>query len=822
MAKASTPSRGAGSSARRDPQREALPPKRRWWRVAKWGGALAFVGAVVAATTVALVLWMYGRDPNLPAIDKLSDYHPKQVTQILDANDRRIGELGTMRRTLVSFDKIPPVVVDAFIAAEDNNFMQHAGVDYFGMLRAVLANLRAGHAKEGASTITQQVVKNLLLGSQRTFKRKIQEVILARRLEHALTKQEILTIYLNEIDFGHNTYGVQEAARLYFGKDISAVNVGEAAVLASLPKEPEALYRAIVMQKDPKRAKDRQIYVLNQMVKIGKLSQPDAQKWIDAPIQVVKQPFPEMGSAPEWVELVHKELAAGRSDAEIDALGGTVRTTLDPSLQAIGQRALQAGLRAVDRRHGIGRPSRQVKPDKVDAEIAKLAGKLPKDGPATRTVYEAVVTGVREEAQQLELDLGKWPATLALGGADDERYNPADDDGKTKTPGARFKRGDVVQVVLAPAPAAAGKSNKQEAPHVVFAPGPEGAIVILDVHSRKVRALVGGYASRAGGFDRATMAHRQAGSSFKPIVYATAFDQAATSQCHANDPNLATFCGTPATVINDAPEAIDKWRPKNFESGEFLGPVRLRTALAKSINTVSIRLAGETKPENIVAMAHKLGVKSELPTTISLALGAGEVTPLELTNALATLADGGIALPPKFIDAIDGKATAEAQGDPAIKPEVAYVITNTMQSVVTEGTAAKVGQSLKIPIAGKTGTSNDARDTWFIGLTPDYAIGVWVGYDDNRPMPGEQGAKVAAPVYIDIMKAMNPPAKAFPRPPHVVEVTIDRATGLLAPDGAPKDTTMTEVFVEGTQPTEVAPKPGEATEGNSGTREYTD
>ena len=822
-----------------------------WISLVKWSLISAIAAAALGCATIALVFWMYGRDPALPNISKLEDYHPKQVTVILDANDRRIGELFTVRRTFVPYAKIPPLVVDAFVAAEDNRFWTHGGIDYTGMARAFLANLRAGHAREGASTITQQVVKNLLLTPERSFRRKIQEIILARRLEKALTKEEILTIYLNEINLGRGRYGIQEAARFYFGKDVSQLDVGEAAVLASLPKEPEKLGKALVSMRTSTKvtptmlyAKERQKYVIGKLVEMGKLTPLEGQKWKDAKIQIIAKPFPELGSSPEWVDLVRKELVAEKGDAAIDA-GGTVRTTMQPDLQEDAQRALQAGLRALDKRHGIGRAARTVKADKVEAELAKLAKRRGSAEPSPKETYEALVTAVHDDDGELEVDLGKWPATIQLGGEDDARYNPPDDGGqkgsesanagergKVKTPSERFKVGDVVDVVVPVAPAkkqddddddrAAPAKLDHGARRVTFASGAEGAVVIMDVKTRKVRALVGGYTSKIAGFDRATMAKRQPGSSFKPIVYTAAFERAEAAKCHANDPTQKLVCATPGTLVNDAPEVFDLWRPKNFETGEYLGPVRLREALAKSINTVSIRITYDIKPETVVGMAHRLGIKSDLPNEMSLALGAGEVTPLELVNAYATLADGGVAAEPKFIDAFDGKATPPAKGEQVLAPEIAYVITDTMRSVVTEGTAAAIGAKLKAPIAGKTGTSNDARDTWFIGMTPDYVIGVWIGYDDNRSMPGEQGARVAAPVFLDIAKQMNLPNKPFPRPPHVVDATIDRQTGLLAPEGAPKATTLGEVFVEGTQPTDVAPKPGEVTEGSSVTGEYGD
>jgi penicillin-binding protein 1A len=794
-----------------------------WLAIIKWLVLLGVLGAALAAGTTAFVFWMYGRDQSLPDYAKLSDYHPKQVTTITDGNDRRIGEIFSERRTVVLYDKVPPIVVDAFVAAEDNKFWTHGGVDYWGMFRAFVTNLRAGHTKQGASTITQQVVKTFLLTPERTFKRKIQEIILARRLETSLTKQEIMTLYMNQIYFGHGRYGIEEAARFYFGKHVGQLNIGEAALLAGLPQSPEK----ISPRKNPRRAKERQTYVLNQLAAMQKITIAEAQKWIDAPIQIVKEPFPDLGSAPEWVDLVKRELVRqnGGNEAALETLGATVRTTLDPSLQAVAQKALQHGLHAVDKRHGVGRPVRTIKAEKVDAEIARLTKKLPHGGPVAKDSYEAVVTQVSDDDHEIAVDLGGYQAAVVLGGDDDARFNPPDGDGKTKKPSERFKPGDVVSVILPPAPAARKPSDDDDdeprpkkaaaitpkhAKHrVVFSPGPEGAVVIIDVKSRKVRALVGGYASKVAGFNRATMAHRQPGSSFKPFVYATAIDSGKY---------------TPASVVNDAPESFrdfPEWKPKNYETGRYEGPVRLRYALSKSINTVSLQLVYNVKPDAVVAMAKRMGIASPLTPEMSIALGSNEVTPLELTNGVATLAAGGIAAEPQFVDSIDGKPTPAPRGEQVVRPEVAYVTIDMMRSVVTEGTAYPAA-ALKIPIAGKTGTSNDAKDTWFMGLTPDYAIGVWVGYDDNRSMGHEAGGTTAVPVYVEIMKQMNQPAKPFARPAHVVEATIDKKTGLLAPDGAPKGTTMTEVFVEGSAPTEVAPMPDDVTEDNKTKDEYED
>jgi penicillin-binding protein 1A len=819
-ARAPSAGRAAGRPGKA-PRARAARPRRRWLTVIKWLAITGLAAIALLAATIAFVFWMYGRDPRLPRIEKLADYQPKQVTIIQDANDRRIGEIYTERRSYVPYKQIPPIVVDAFVAAEDKSFWTHEGIDYMGMARAFFANLRAGTTKQGASTITQQVVKNFLLTPERTFKRKIQEIILARRLEQSLTKEEIMTLYLNEIYFGGGRYGVQEAARFYFGKDISKLDAGEAAVLASLPKEPETLSKSLRKDQNPQRAKDRQTYVLNQLVKLDKLPADEAQKHIDAPIRIVDRPFPELGSAPEWVDLVRRELES--SGVDIDRGGAVVRTTLDPGLQQLAQRALQSGLRAVDARQKIGRPVRTLKGDKLELELAKLAKRLPSGGPKAKEIYEAVVIAVHDADHELVVDLGKWQAAITLAGPEDVRFDPPDAEGKTKKPSERFKVGDVVEVVLA-APGK-GKSNGQEAEdggpgngkaevkikhaqhRVAFAPGPEGAVVILDVKTRKVRALVGGYASKVAGFNRATMAKRQPGSSFKPFVYAAAIDSGRY---------------TPASVVNDAPEVFDLWRPKNYETGKFEGPVLLRHALKKSINTVAIRMTFDLKPETIAQLANRLGIASVLPKEMSLALGSGEVTPLEMTNAIATFAAGGVAMAPRFVEAIDGTVTPPPQGAQALRPEVAFVVTSMLQSVVTEGTAHRAA-SLKLPIAGKTGTSNESRDAWFVGYTPDYVIGVWIGHDDNRPLgKKETGGTTAVPVFVDILKGMGQPAKPFARPPNVVERLIDRETGLLAPDGAPKGTTLNEVFVEGTQPTEYAPRPGEVTESSSVTGEYAD
>ncbi len=863
--------------------------KSRWWvRLIKWTLITGFVMLLTTFGTAAFVFWYYSRDKTLPDPSSLSEIQHRQVTWIVDRNDQRIGvvygepkvcvkkkgaakteaepppastpigddrvdeAVETIRkqtcesdsdcdkaseckpaehetRTFVPYEKIPKTLIDALIATEDASFWDHSGVDYMGMVRAFWANLRAGKAKQGASTITQQVVKNLLLTPEKSFKRKIQEVIIARRLEKVLTKEEILTLYLNQVNFGNARYGVAEAARFYFGKEADKLDVGECAMLAGLPQSPEAL--APNRKRSQAAAKARQVHVLNRLAEMSEtnpaqlrgkpLSRADAQKWIDAPVKIVEAPFPYLNTAPEWERRVREELLADKCGGKqtcpegelyLDTLGATIRTTLDPKVQEDAQHALQVGLRGVDKRHGYGRVKRSLKSDKAADELRKKLSRVtPESGLVKGETYEAIVTAVHDADRELEVDLGSFKAAVIV---DDDRYMPLDEAGKVLALSTRFKTNDVVDVVWHPD--AAKKPTKHAKHRVAFPQGPQGAVVVLEVKTRKVRALVGGYSIKRGGLNRATDSKRQPGSSFKPYVMAAGIKLGAGKEVD----QAGHIMYTPASLVIDAPDPDDRlgykrWLPKNYESGNFEGPVLLRHALAKSINTVAIRIYNKITPTRILDLTTAVGLDtSKFPTSPALALGAGEVTLLDHTNALTTFAAGGKTAKPVFIDAINGKATEGAVMKQVVEPEVAYVTVDMMRSVVTSGTGAGAAK-LGIPVAGKTGTSNDAKDVWFIGLTPDYAVGVWIGHDEPKSMGRETGGGTAVPVFVDVVKSLKLPAKPFPRPPKVIDLKIDRETGLKAPDGWPKEKTMTEVFVEGTAPTEEA-----TAEGNDVKDEY--
>jgi penicillin-binding protein 1A len=759
---------------RPDKLERATPPRSRRMtialRVLKWTALGGLALTAVLAVTMATLFWVYGSDPALPQIRTLHDYRPKQVVRIVSADGKVIGEIFEERRSYVGLDKIAPTMVQAIIDSEDADFRTHEGLDFKGMIRAFWVNLRSGETKQGASTITQQVVKTFLLSPERTFKRKMQEIILARRLEQSLDKDEILTLYLNQIYFGHGRYGVEEASRFFFGKSAAQLDIGEAALLAGLPQSPERLSPL----KHPEAAKDRQTYVLGQMVRRGHLPQEEAQRWISAPIRVVKETDPYREVAPEVVEIVREELKKKHGD-DILRSGGTVKTTIDAELQANARAALHAGLEALDARHDYRGPLAKLAPDKVEKKLAQLKKVLPAGGPKAGDSYEAVVVSVSDEKVELAVDLGGWKGTVPLG--EKGRYNP-----EGKKPSLRFAANDVVRV----------RRATQDAP-LELDHGPQGAVVVIDPATRRVLAMVGGYAFQPGQFNRALSAKRQPGSAFKPIVYAAAFD---TGQF------------TPATIMNDAPEVYDLWKPKNYEQGKFRGPIRLREALAHSINTIAIRVLHDIGPEKAVDLAHLLGIKEELPKELSLALGSGVVTPLELTNAFTTFATGGRFAEPVFL-LEDGAPPPEVKQ--VMRPEVAYLTTSVMESVVEEGTAT-AAKKLKRRISGKTGTSNSGRDAWFVGFTPDLVAGVWVGFDDMRPLgKGEAGGKAALPIWIDMVKKAleSKSPRMFRPPPGVVTVRIDKKTGKLAAPGQPDSETLDEVFLEGTAPTEVAPAPGE-------------
>lgn len=735
-------------------------------------GAALVVGALLVLGTYAY----FSRD--LPSVSTLRDYKPPQTTRVYDRNKKVIGEIFAERRTVIPMSQVPRHVVLSLLAAEDADFYEHEGLDYNGILRAVGRDIVAGRAAQGGSTITQQVVKVMLLTPERTISRKVRELILARRLENELSKDEILHLYLNHVNFGHGRYGIQEAARYYFAKNASELTLAESAMLAGVPQAPARLSP----RRNPEAAKRRQNYVLSQLEAKREVYWPDLSEAAIARAREEKVepvPVPEgSGSAPEVLAIARRALRTAAGDEALGTGGYEVYTTIDLSLQREARQALQSGLRAVDERQGYRGPFRRAKrkrgPKATERTDALRMGRT----------YIARVTGADDENEKLRLDVAGHPAVLRMRNA--ARYNPGD------RPASAFSRkGDLLPVSIT-------QMGGEEDPAVArLERGPEGAIVVIEPRSRDVLALVGSFAAESG-FNRATQAIRQPGSTFKPIVYARAI------QSHRF---------TAASLVVDAPAVYDEWKPRNYEQWNYQGAVRLRQALARSINMVAIRVVEDIGVHDVAEFARQDGITTKLEEDMALALGASGVKPIELTNAYATFAAGGRWAPTRIVTRIvapDGARVPLEPGEPArdvMSPGEAYVMTSMLRSVVTEGTGAPA-QRLGRAVVGKTGTSNEARDAWFVGYSPSVVAGVWVGFDDQRSLgKRETGTRTALPIWIDVMETADqtPKETDFAMPSGVIVARIDPASGLLAYEG--QEDAFDEVFLSGTAPVDVARPP---------------
>jgi penicillin-binding protein 1A len=788
--------------------------RERIWRVARLvlGGLLA-AGALGLFVLSGLFLY-FGSDPKLPNLKRISDYKPKQQTRVLDRNGKPIGILGGgERRTVVPFETFPKHLINAVVAAEDPKFWEHEGIDYVAFARAAAVNLFSGRAMtgnwgQGGSTITQQVVKSLLLSREKSLRRKFQEMILARRLSQQLSKQDVLTIYLNDINYGEGNYGAESAAQYYFGKSIKDADLGESAFLAGVPQRPERHSP----HKNPEAAKNRQMYVLRQMVEHKYIDKATADKLAKQPIEVQPPSRSETGFAGEAVGAVYKQLAEKYGAEAVPTLGVRVKTTIDLNLQKLARESLERGLENLDQRQGYRGPSGHHDGPKLaqyryELKLAREIGRGGDEGKqaaaaAARSkrplrynlrpirdadVLEGVVDAVKKTADpkqgQLLVDIGGRQGTVDI--SFEHRY--------TRHPKPlldRFRPGDLVRVRLAPE-RRKGNDPSKETP-LALELGPQAAMVVMDPRAREVLALVGGYNYRPGGWDRSQRASRQPGSSFKPFVYAAAIES-------------GKF--TAASMVNDAPEVYDLWKPQNYEKQAFRGPMRLRTAFADSVNTVAIRVLADVGLPPVIDLATRAGITTPMPKDVglSLALGTNTVTPLELANAFATFVAAGERAPWRMVTAVNDEPMAPTEAPAAaMKPETAYVMISLMRSVVEQGTARAAAARIRRPIAGKTGTSSESKDAWFVGFSPDLLAAVWIGFDDAKTLgAGEAGGRTAVPIWTDFMvRALaDRPTRDFTPPPAITTVRIDPATGLLP---APGSEGIDEVFIEGTAPRETA------------------
>lgn len=723
----------------------------------------------------------------LPRVDRLADYKPPIVSQVFGDDGSLVGEFYLERRIVVPVNKMPKKLIQAFVAAEDANFYSHKGIDYFGIVRAAVKNVISMRKKEGASTITQQVTKSMLLTPEKKFSRKIKEAILATRMEERLSKDEILYLYLNQIYLGGGSYGVQVASETYFGKNVDQLNLAEMAMLAGLPKAPNA-YSPI---KHMEKARERQGYVLDRMVKEGYITPVEADYARKTPIVIHPMKKVNNEQSAYFLEHLRIQLEQKYGEDQLYKGGLKIYTTMNAEMQRAAFESLRKGLKEVDKRQGFRGPSKYLDDAAVDAFCSKIEEGIDSAVLKTGETYQGVVVGFNPEKGEALVRVGDRKGVLArknmswagrLGMIN--RYGKPDKGNKSLT------LGSVIDVsVVSPE---AGNEGAQFA--LDQTPDVQAALVSIDPRTGGVKAMVGGYDFKKSQFNRAIQAKRNAGSAFKPIIYSAALDKGFT----------------PASIIDDAeveyPDgAGGVWKPKNYDN-TFRGPVTMREALTYSINIVSVKIMEQIGAQYTAEYARKLGFTSPIPANLALALGAASVSPFELTAAYTVFANKGLLTPQYFINKVtdaEGTVLQETQPQvpiPVISPETAYVITNLMQSVVASGTghrASIIGR----PVAGKTGTTNDAKDAWFIGYIPQLVTGVWVGYDQERSLgAGGSGGQAAAPIWGDFMQkaVIQLPSEDFEAPENVSFVLINPRTGKLAREGTPG--AVMECFIKGTEP----------------------
>ena len=786
--------------------------------------SILLAGLLIGGGGALYALHYYGR--GLPDYQQLADYKPPVVTRVYAGDGRLLAEYATQRRVFVPISAMPRRVIDAFLSAEDKNFYSHSGVDFLGIARAMvtnLVNLGRNRRLQGASTITQQVAKNFLLTNEVSIERKVKEALLAFRIERAFTKDRILELYLNQIYLGMGSYGVAAAALNYFDKSLDDLSIAEAAFLAALPKAPNN-YQPI---RHPVAAKGRRDWVIDRMRDDGYITATEA-AWAKSEPLVMRRGNPaEFVRADYFTEAVRRDLLRRYGEKTLYGGGLSVRTTIDPRLQRIAQRALRRGLSAYDRRHGWRGPVAGIDPGPGWAR--RLVAIAPPPGAAPWRL--AVVLGLDDGAGTIGLSNGArgriplaelvWARAWRKG----QRVGP-----KIRRPADVLAPGDVVLVeVLADkggngdgksAGAGAGDNGAGADFALRQIPDVGGAIVVIDPHTGRVLAMVGGFSYEISQFNRATQAMRQPGSAFKPIVYMAALDDGFT----------------PSSIVDDAPIVIDqgpglpKWKPANYTT-RFYGRSTLRLGLEKSRNLMTVRLARAIGMDRLAEYAKRLGVANDLPRLLPMALGAGETTLLRLTAAYSMIVNGGKRIKPALIERIqdrNGKTIYRRDTRPCpgcrvsrwenqpvpripdtrprvLNADTAYQMVSMLRGVVLRGTGWRL-RNLGWPLAGKTGTTNNDVDAWFMGFSPDLAAGVYVGFDEPRSLGyKETGSRVAAPIFKRFMAGAlaGTPAIPFRIPPGIRLVRIDGDTGLLPGPGTRR--VILEAYKPGTEPTTAAP-----------------
>ncbi|MEZ4754383.1 MAG: PBP1A family penicillin-binding protein [Bdellovibrionota bacterium] len=702
---------------------------------------VSLLGGLAAA---GMVFWGYQyitRD--LPQLSRIEDYQPPAVTKVVSDNGTPIAEFFEERRYPAKLREIPIYVRNAFLAAEDSSFYTHPGIDLLSIFRAFVKNLQQGGMKQGGSTITQQVVKNLLLSSEKKLERKVKEAILSYKLEQRFSKDDILEMYLNQIYFGNGAYGIKAAAKLYFHKELKDVSIAEAAMLAGLPKAPSRYSPTGNFE----RAKQRQRYVLSQMEKAKFISTRSKNDALQEEIKVYKSNTQTILAAPFYVTEVRKRFIEGWKDYDIDTDGLTIETALDLEAYGTAQRAVITGLREVDKRRGWRGPLNPEEKLEQASYLEQFSSKIPKIIQANYP-YPALVTENKNGI--LKVKLAELEGTLDVAKLNwAKRKLNSDESVAWIKPNQTITAGDIIEVStneIINTDEYSGGTLKLELDQT---PEIESALVLIDPLSGKVPVVIGGYDYSRSQFNRATQSHRQPGSAFKPVVYLAAIDGAGY---------------TPATIVYDDPRSFrvgnSFWVPDNYDE-KFLGPITLRRALERSRNLVSADIISRIGVDAAIQYARKLGITSRLGRNLSLSLGSSEVTPLEIVRAYSVFPAKGVLFDSIFITKVtdrngnviyDFMEERSAKATQVIDENSAFIMANMMKGVVENGTGWKV-RAIGRPTAGKTGTSNDQMDAWFIGYTPNWVCGVWVGFDVKKTIGrAETGGQAAAPIWLEFMQ----------------------------------------------------------------------
>ncbi len=753
---------------------------------------VVFLVCVVLGVGGAIGLYQWA-SKDLPGFKNITDYNPSLVTTVYAKDNQVLGYFYKEKRFLVTLDQMSEWAPKAFLAAEDASFYEHDGVDITAIARAFVANVKAGRTKQGGSTITQQIIKRLLLTSERSYRRKLKEAILAFRLENYLTKDEILTIYLNQIYLGARSYGIEAAARSYFAKHAKDLTIAESAMLAGLPQAPSRYnpYR------NWEQAKLRQRYVLQQLRNLQWITPEQYEEAMAEEIELKAMPDPSWGVGAYYLEEVRRWLIEEFGEEAVYHAGLTVTTPCDLKHQEAAEKSVRRGLLNSAKRRGWTGPEANVSP--ADAAIILEEGPQDTENLLEKSdPFKAYVDKVQKDTVYVRFGKFKgiipiknlwWVREPDIKKSHEDVPNPTD---------ARkiLKKGDVVWATVDKSP------EKPEGTWVLDLermPEVEGALVSVEPKNGEVVALVGGYSFHKSQFNRATQAKRQPGSAFKPVVYSTAIDSGLT----------------PASMLLDAPivyaddEKGKLWRPENFE-GTYEGPTLLRTALVKSKNLVTIRVAQKIGIRRIIDRAKALGLEADFPEDLSVALGSGVVTLYNLCEAYTAFARDGSYIKPRTVLSVksawgEEMYKSEPETVDAISPQTAYIMATLMKHVVQNGTGwrAKV---LGRPVAGKTGTSNMEQDAWYMGYSPYLLTGVFVGFDQLTPMgKWETGSRAASPIWVMYRKAVEDdyPYEDFPQPPGIVMVRVDGDSGKLASPSSKRDYFLP--FKAGTEPTEMAP-----------------